>query len=770
MEIFVIVLVILLATAIIDLMVGVANDAVNFLTSAIGARVAPRFVIMIVATLGIIVGVTFSSGLMEVARNGIFNPQMLTFPEVMFIFAATMLTDVLLLDFFNTFGLPTSTTVSLVFELLGAAFAIATIKVIQAGSGGVGDVFAFINTASVFKIIFGIVASVVVAFIVGSLVQYLSRMLFTFDYAKQLRRFGAVWGGFALAALSYFILVKGAKGASFLDESQALWLKENTLLIAGISFLGWTLLMQILVWTMKINVFKPIVLAGTFALAMAFAANDLVNFIGAPLGGLAAFMHVQDVSDPLSQTMESLLEPVRANTWILLLAGAIMAATLWVNKKARTVTATSVNLGRQSDGYERFESIAPARSIVRLVLAIIHFFSVITPDAIKEKVERRFDTSKYKPVPSEDGEVPAFDLLRAAVNLIVAALLISFGTSLKLPLSTTYVTFIVAMATALPDRAWGRDSAVYRVSGVLTVIGGWFFTAFVAATAAAIIATIIYFTELVGLILVALLAGYLLWRSLNVHRKREKEYQEAERRISGSGTNIELALDALKADFSDAVSTTIQIVNRVSEGLMTEDRLALREARDMAKDLHKRGKGMMASIFRTSQMEEKDDSIERKTYAEAMGSLQLLLRSLRNFAGQCYSHIDNNHKGLSGFQQEEFTEIVAAMKKELSRISDSIAQADFGKADKLENKVEDLRNRIRKADKQQLKRSKKEKYTTRTSLLYLEILTECEEIVYHAERLYHHCRECYHPELSGKEKMEKLPETQPDKDSEKSPG
>jgi len=743
MDIFIIILVILLATAIVDLMVGVANDAVNFLNSAIGAKVAPRVVIMIIATLGIVVGVTFSSGLMEVARKGIFNPQFLTFPEVMFIFVATMLTDVLLLDFFNTFGLPTSTTVSLVFELLGSAFAISTIKVIQSGNGGVGDVFMYINTASVFKIVFGIVASVIVAFIVGSVVQYFSRMLFTFDYGKRLSRYGAIWGGLALAALSYFLMVKGAKGASFLDEQQALWLKEHTLIIAGISFLVWTAVMQLLVWTMKINVFKPIVLAGTFALAMAFAANDLVNFIGAPMGGLAAFLKSQGAADPWSHTMEALAQPVRANTWILLVAGAIMATTLWINKKARTVTATSVNLGRQSEGFERFESIAPARSIVRIVLAIFRFVSIVTPESVKRKVEGRFDTSKYRPEPDENGDYPAFDLLRAAVNLIVAALLISFGTSLKLPLSTTYVTFMVSMATALPDRAWGRDSAVYRVSGVLTVIGGWFFTAFIASTAAAIIATIIYFTQLFGLIALAGLAGFLLWRSVHLHRKREKEQKEAERRVSGSSTDIKSALDSLKVDFSETISTTIQIVERVHEGIITEDRMMLKEAQQLSKNLHKRGKGMTASILRTSQMEELDESIEDKTYSEAMSSLQLLLRSLRSLATQCYVHIDNNHKGLSDFQQEEFAAIAKDLKKELTRIANSIKSTNFEKIEKITEKAEDLKSRIRKADKQQLKRSKKDKYTSRTSLLYLEILTECEEIIHHANHLYHNCRQCY---------------------------
>ncbi|PLX23939.1 MAG: hypothetical protein C0600_14065 [Ignavibacteria bacterium] len=750
MDIFIIILVILLAAAIIDLMVGVANDAVNFLNSAIGAQVAPRFVIMIIATIGIVVGVTFSSGLMEVARKGIFNPEMLTFPEVMFIFVATMLTDVLLLDFYNTLGLPTSTTVSLVFELLGSAFAISTIKVLQAGDGGIGEILTYINTASVFKILFGIVASVIVAFIVGALVQYFSRMLFTFEYGKRLKRYGSLWGGFALAALTYFMMVKGAKGASFLDADQAAWLKANAFYLTMLSFVVWTVIMQLLVWIFKINVFKPIVLAGTFALALAFAANDLVNFIGAPMGGLAAYINAHGSADPWSHAMNSLAEPVRANTWILLAAGSIMAVTLWINKKARTVTATSLNLGRQSEGFERFESIAPARSIVRVVLSVFKFFSIITPDSIKQKIEGRFDTTKYVPTSNEDGEAPSFDLLRAAVNLIVAALLISFGTSLKLPLSTTYVTFMVAMATALPDRAWGRDSAVYRVSGVLTVIGGWFFTAFLASTAAAIIATIIFFTQIYGLIGLAGLAGFLLLRTVRIHRKREKEFAEEERLHSGnSDMGIEDAMKYLQDDLSDTIRTTTNLVEQTYQGLIDEDRLALKETRNLAKSLHKKGKGMSAAILRTSQLEEGEEDMDQKTYTQAISSLQLLLRSLRNLTLQVYTHVDNNHKGLSDFQTEELAEIIRDMKQELTRVSESIARQDFSQLDQMTEDGDELRNRIRKADKQQLKRSKKDKYSSRTSLLYLEVLTECEEIVYHAGALCRLCNECFMPEKNS---------------------
>ncbi|MCZ7555369.1 MAG: inorganic phosphate transporter [Bacteroidia bacterium] len=733
MEIYYVILAVLLLAAIADLVVGVANDAVNFLNSAIGSKVAPRVLIMLVASAGIIVGVTFSSGMMEIARKGIFNPEMLTFPEVMIIFAATMLTDVLLLDLFNTFGLPTSTTVSLVFELLGAAFSISLVKVLQDG-GGVSEALAFINTASVLKILFSIVLSVVVAFIAGALIQYLSRMLFTFDINSRIKRYGSIWGGAALAGITYFLLVKGAKGASFLDASQATWLKDHALMLAGLSLVFWTLVMQFVSLFTRVNVFKPVVLAGTFALAMAFAANDLVNFIGAPLAGLAAFEEVQYLSDPLNTLMGSLAEPVRANTMMLLIAGLIMAATLWMSKKARTVTATEVNLGRQGEGAERFEANPIARSIVRMVLSVFRFFGYVTPASWKRAIERRFDTSKYQPVPDENGEYPSFDYLRASVNLIVSALLISFGTTLKLPLSTTYVTFMVAMATALPDRAWGRDSAVYRVSGVLTVVGGWFFTALIAASSAALIAVIIFYTQLPGLIAIMLIALLLLGNSIRVHRRREREHEEENRYLISPSTMAE-ASKRIRTEVSDIIAGVAETVRKSNDGLASENRLLMKEARDQARTLAKRGKGMAHSVMNTAHLEESEDAVDDKSYAEVIGSISLLLRGLRNMTGQCYTHVNNNHRALTEEQILDLKEIEAGLLHFLERLSAEIKDAQPELSSDTESEAEGIVSMIRKADKRQLKRSKKEKQTTRSSLLMLEILTEYEEIVYHTMAL-----------------------------------
>ncbi|MEJ2289833.1 MAG: inorganic phosphate transporter [Deinococcales bacterium] len=447
MDFFHIAILILFGLALSDLIVGVSNDAVNFLSSSIGSKVASRHVIMIVASLGILAGVTFSSGMMEVARKGIFNPQFFTMPELMIVFLAVMLTDILLLDLYNTFGLPTSTTVSIVFELLGAAVAVSLLKLYAIGDS-FGRVVEYINTGQALASIFGILLSVVVAFVAGAVVQYVSRIVLTFDYEKRLRRYGAGWGGAALSAITYFILVKGAKGASFITAEALDWIGSHTVFLLVGSFLVSALFLQLLLSLTRVNILKLIILVGTFALAMAFAANDLVNFIGVPLAGLSSFQVATAAADPLTTTMEALRQPVRGNTMILLIAGAVMVVTLWVSRKARSVTQTTVQLGRQEEGFERFEATVLSQTIVRFVSTLLATTSRVFPNSVRRLVRRRFDRSHHRPTPDADAAVPSFDLVRAAVNLVVAAALISLATSFKLPLSTTYVTFMVAMGAS----------------------------------------------------------------------------------------------------------------------------------------------------------------------------------------------------------------------------------------------------------------------------------------------------------------------------------
>ncbi|MHC4946288.1 MAG: inorganic phosphate transporter, partial [Planctomycetota bacterium] len=537
---------ILFGLAISDLIVGVSNDAVNFLNSSIGSRVAPRHIIMIIASLGMLAGVLFSSGMMEVARKGIFHPQFFSMPELMVIFLAVMLTDIILLDLYNTFGLPTSTTVSIVFELLGAAVAVSLIKITQAGES-FGELVKYINTGKALMIISGILLSVVIAFFVGALVQYLTRIIFTFEFQKRIKRYGAVWGGIALASIIYFILIKGSKGASFITKDTLVWIKGNTLLILFASFVVCTVILQMFIWFTRVHVLKIIVLVGTFALAMAFAANDLVNFIGVPLAGFSAYGVAATSGDMMNDTMGALQKPVQSNSIYLLIAGTIMVVTLWLSRKARTVTKTEVSLGRQDEGLERFEATTLSQTIVRIVATCFEWMRKVVPERTRKAVARRFERSEYRPSPEEDGTVPSFDLVRASVNLMVASALISFATSLKLPLSTTYVTFMVAMGTSLSDQAWGRESAVFRVTGVLTVIGGWFFTAFMASTVASVFAVIIYFGQAPAVIGILIVAVLLILRHRRLHKSREEAEQAIEvfniRKIKDSAAAIHVSFE-----------------------------------------------------------------------------------------------------------------------------------------------------------------------------------------------------------------------------------
>ncbi|MBN2263541.1 MAG: inorganic phosphate transporter, partial [Prolixibacteraceae bacterium] len=478
-EIYIILVVVLFALAISDLVVGVANDAVNFLSSAIGAKAAPKWLIFGVASLGVLFGATFSSGMMEVARSGIFNPHMFVFSEIIVIFLAVMITDVILLDTFNSLRMPTSTTVSIVFELLGSAVAVAMVKLGTSEAAGL-SLGNYINSEKALAIISGILISVFIAFTVGAFIQWITRLIFSFRYEKTFKYIGSIYGGLAFAVITYFMIIKGAKGASFITEEMSAYMKSHLLGIMAVSFVGWTLLLQLLQWLFKVNILKIVVLAGTFALAMAFAGNDLVNFIGVPLAGFESFKmwSAAEIAPDLF-TMEGLAGKVKTPTYMLLIAGAVMVVTLITSRKARNVIQTSVDLSRQTEGVERFGSSALSRMLVRASVQISQFSDKYLPNSVNRFVEKQFAPAPVnQAIPVADR--PAFDMLRAASNLIVASILISIGTSFKLPLSTTYVTFLVAMGTSLADKAWGRESAVYRISGVFAVIGGWFLTALIA--------------------------------------------------------------------------------------------------------------------------------------------------------------------------------------------------------------------------------------------------------------------------------------------------
>ncbi len=735
MDFFQIAILILFGLAISDLIVGVSNDAVNFLNSSIGSRVAPRHIIMVVASLGMLAGVTFSSGMMEVARKGIFHPQFFTMPELMTIFLAVMLTDIILLDLYNTFGLPTSTTVSIVFELLGAAVAVSLLKLWRSGTN-LGEVVNYINSSKALAIIFGILLSVVVAFFVGAVIQLVSRLIFTFNYEKRLRRYGALWGGAALASITYFILIKGSKGASFITPETLAWIKGNTGVILLGSFAVSAVLLQLIMSFTRISILKLIVLVGTFALAMAFAANDLVNFIGVPLAGLSAYTEASVAADPMSATMEALAQPVRSNTLFLLLAGVIMVITLWVSRKARSVTRTEVRLGRQEEGFERFESTVLSQTIVRLVASVLDNAGRLFPKGLSRWAGRRLDRSEFRPAPAADGTVPSFDLIRAAVNVMVASALISLATSLKLPLSTTYVTFMVAMGTSLSDQAWGRDSAVYRVSGVLTVIGGWFFTAMMAFTVSSIFATAIFFGGgwAVGGILV--LAAFIIYRTHRVHRKREQIEESVDvfnlRKIKDSAAATEVTVRHMGIFLREVQ----QVICIGFDGLFEQDRHKLKSAREGQRKVQRWSNIIAANIFKVFRLLTWRDVETTQRYALTISSLQEISESLRDIVVRSHLHVANNHSGLLTEQIAELDRIRSDVAKILERTSSALLDSEEPGAEGIGENNRDLRMLVNEFDQNQIMRIQDNRSKTRLSILFYSLVWDSLKIAEQTTYLY----------------------------------
>ena len=734
-NIFIIIIGLLFLLAISDLIVGVSNDAVNFLNSAIGSKAAPLRIILIVAAAGVLAGATFSNGMMEVARKGIFNPSSFYFTEIMIIFLAVMLTDVILLDLFNTFGLPTSTTVSIVFELLGAAVGMAILK-ISAGTGDFSTMAQYINSGKALAIISGILLSVVVAFSVGALVMYISRIIFSFRYQKTLRYFGAIWGGIAISAITYFILIKGAKGSSFMSKENLEWIKSNTWLIIGLSMVAWTLLLQILVWAFKINILKLIVMIGTFALAMAFAGNDLVNFIGVPLAGFESFKaYIASGANPDSLAMTALAGKVKTPTLYLLIAGLVMVITLWLSKKARSVVKTELNLSNQDTVNERFESSGFARTIVRQSINFNKVLHKILPESFLGKVESRFDQTAFKIETNQDSGV-SFDLVRASVNLIVASILIAIGTSLKLPLSTTYVTFMVAMGTSLSDGAWDRESAVYRITGVITVIGGWFFTALSAFTIALIAAVFLAKTWYWGVFILAGLALFIIYRTQIIHRRKTEKDEKSEATIiplsddgheiyENCSNNIASLLLASGRDFEI-------IINALSE----ERRKELKRTYKSVSNLNNESKKMKKNVPNVINKLGEEYLESGHHYVEVIDYAREAMHCLHYIALPSYKHVDNNHKPLSALQEEGLKGLIPDIHAFFEQLVKGISESNYSNSQSTIEFANQIATNITKLRKKQLKSIKKEAGSTRTNLLFLDILNETKNFILNSNNLF----------------------------------
>ena len=732
MEIYLVILIVLFILAISDLVVGVGNDAVNFLNSAFGCRVAPRHIIILAASVGIVAGTLFSSGMMEVARKGIFNPQHFYFPELMTIFLSVMLTDIIMLDFFNTYGLPTSTTVSIVFELLGSAFAVSIIKIIHA-SEDIGMLVKYINSSKAIAIIGGILLSIVVAFTVAIIVQFFVRLIFTFDYKKRLTRYGGIFGGISLTAITFFIVVKGAKGAAFMSADTKAWIMNNVGILMLYSFIGWTIFFQLLHF-LKVNILKIIVLIGTLALALAFAANDLVNFIGVPLAGLNSYQIALHSSNPDSLLMAKLAGKIHTNPLLLLGAGLIMIATLYYSKKARGVIKTSVDLGRQYEGDERFQSSTLSRNIVRASIELANGINVLIPKSFTGWVNKRFQ-GYNRTVTDERGIPISFDLIRASVNLILASILISIATSWKLPLSTTYVTFMVAMGTSLSDKAWGRDSAVYRINGVITVIGGWFLTAFIAFTVAGTFAVIIYFGKSIAIFALALLAAYFVYKSHKYYNKVTEEETAGEEELKiESSTSAFSTLEKLDARFKKFFSIIDKYFTSSIIAFTKYDRTKLKENKDSMKKIKKSANKIVNDIiFIVKNLSEKEVKKGRR-YGKIMGATQEISYLVRNTIDKLYEHINNNHRPLNSRRNKNLIRLSKALDEQIKSVLKYFD--DISTYDDFVLKTEAVNNFLQQCDEEQVNilRKEEENFSTRGTLLYLDILTTAENL---SGQIYH---------------------------------
>lgn len=729
--IYLCIVVFLLCLAVFDLFVGVSNDAVNFLNSAIGAKVAKFRTVMIVASVGVAFGAVMSSGMMDVARHGIMQPSNYSFNEVMTIFLAVMVTDVIVLDMFNTLGMPTSTTVSLVFELLGGTFIIATIKMLGDNGLGYGD---YLNTDKALSVIVAIFVSVAIAFVFGTLVQWISRVVFTFNYKKHSRYSIALFGGIAFTALAYFIFIQGLFKSPHLDAGVRDWVKDNTQIVLCATFVVSTIIMEIL-HLLRVNVFKFVVLMGTFGLAMAFAGNDLVNFIGVPLAGLDSyndFMANANGTAPGSFMMNSLQGSAQTPAYYLFAAGVVMIIAMATSKKARNVIKTSVDLSRQDEGDEMFGSSRVARSIVRFTQDCNDVVSRYVPRGLSKWIDTRFNKNE---VELADGA--AFDVVRAAVNLVLASMLITIGTNYKLPLSTTYVTFMVAMGSSLADRAWSRESAVFRVTGVISVIGGWFITAGVAFIACAVVCLLMFYGGIIAKVLFMALVVFLLIRS---NRQYAKKSQTAEKsdvfRLMMRTRDPEIVWDLLLKHVGRTQSFVTKFVldsfNNIIDGLENEKPKALRRCQNDLK-----GEQELLKKFRRQELlalkrVPTEIAIERNTWFHlGINSSEQFIYCLLRMLDPIKEHVDNNFNPLPKTYIEEFAPIRSSINELMKQTETMISTSQFDNYREILAVADECKDELSVVRKRHIDRIQESRDNSRlqVSLVYLNILQESQQLL-----------------------------------------
>lgn len=727
-QIYVIMLLVLGLLAVIDLIVGVSNDAVNFLNSSIGSKAVSFKTTMIVASLGVLVGAMFSSGMMEIARSGIFVPSMFSFNDVMIIFLAVMISDILLLDVFNSLGLPTSTTVSIIFELLGAAVCLALYK-IYTSDETLDHLGMYINTKKASTIVYSILLSVILSFSLGSFIQYISRLIFTFHYEKKLKYFGTIFGGVAITAITFFILIKGLKGVSFISAAQFEWIDQHQFLILGVNFVVFLILSQVLISYFKVNILRVIIVIGTFALALAFAGNDLVNFIGVPIAAFNSYQIFQGSGISGDEFMMGALanDDIVAPFYFLLFAGVVMVITLWTSKKAKSVIETGVNLSRQGDGDEKFTPNTASRFIVRLGVYIGQAINVFLPKKLQIKIDRRFENLDKSKKKSDDE--PAFDMVRASVNLMVASILISIGTSMKLPLSTTYVTFMVAMGTSFADRAWDRESAVYRIAGVFKVIGGWFFTAVIAFVLAFIMAYILKIGEVFAFVGLLLMLGIMLYKSSRKHKEKVKNEEEVKSLRREDIGNVKEMITESSTQISKVFRKTSALYSNLVDNLSLEDLAKLKENKKDQKKLEKEIDELKSNVFYLIKNLD-DNSVEAsKFYILILGYLQDMVQSIDFITTNSYSHINNNHKKLKFNQIKGLKIIDKQLQQLLLSLEESFKNDDFNQIDLILKDKQILLDTVSDLITKQIKRIRTTETSPKNSKLYFALLLESNDLV-----------------------------------------
>ena len=740
---YLILVIILGVLAIADLMVGVSNDAVNFLNSAIGSKVVSFKTLMIIASLGVAFGAMSSSGMMEVARKGIFNPEMFIFSEIMIIFLAVMITDILLLDVFNSYGLPTSTTVSIVFELLGAAVIISLIKISNIDDSVV-DLANYINTTKATQIILGIFLSVVIAFSIGALVQFISRLVLSFRFQNKNKWLGSFFGGIAITSIFYFIIIKGLKGSPYAstefeflgNETLSNFLDNNLVLIIIISSIFWIIISHMINSILKFSIYTIVICAGTFALALAFAGNDLVNFIGVPIAGYQSFLAWVDSGlNADNYTMEILSEQVVAPTEILLGAGAIMIITLWTSSKAKSVIKTSIDLSNQEETVERFQPNFLSRFFVKTASTIQDKINVIIPENFQKFIANQY----IKPKPNNlilKKDRPAFDEIRASVNLVVAAILISIATSYKLPLSTTYVTFMVAMGTSLADKAWGSDSAVYRVAGVINVIGGWLLTALIAFTASGVIATILYYLGKSGLFILVVVVVFVLTKNYFAHQNRRKIEIEEEKLDIVESKSIKGVIFESSKNISNFSKRANKLILKILEGIGTQDLNVLKENKYLVKKLKSDLERIGDDVFYfVKNLDETSTEITSKFHMNVLEELENISDSISSLSNLTHKHTNNNHRSLTFNQIRELKELEDELDEFFTRIVNTFKTKNYTEISEIFEVKENLVSSLDLKIKSQISRTRKNESSPRNTRLYFEILKKTETIITHYVQL-----------------------------------